>query len=208
MADPQRWTIVLPFKPVAVGKSRLTESGVRGAALVRAIALDTASAALAASRVRNVIVVTSDADLAADLVALGARAVIETEATGIRAALDLGFADVPLSSARAALLGDLPALTPADLDAALELAEAHDRAFIPDAEGTGTTLVTARGGVAFTSAFGPRSAERHTATGLIRLDAPDGSSLRRDVDDPAQLEEAGAVGLGPHTRAVLSRPQA
>ncbi len=193
------WTVVVPFKPAAVGKSRLTHDD----RLVRAIALDTVAAALGCARVARVIAVTADRALAADLAALGAHPRLEEAPLGIAAALALGLSDVPVADARAALLGDLPALTAADLDAALDLAVAHERAYVADAEGTGTTLVTARGGAAFQSFFGAGSASRHAAAGLVLLPVPAGSSLRRDVDDVEQLAEARAYGLGARTLAVL-----
>ncbi len=49
---------------------------------------------------------------------------------------------------RAALLGDLPALRPEDLAAALGPRRPVERAVVADAEGTGSTLVTAGPGVA------------------------------------------------------------
>ncbi|HWR85387.1 MAG TPA: 2-phospho-L-lactate guanylyltransferase, partial [Rhodoglobus sp.] len=96
-------------------------------------------------------------------------------------------------------LGDLPALRPRDLDAALEAAAGHPRAFVPDAEGDGTTLVTAVDGKLVT-AFGPGSAAAHERLGLVRLDLD--STVRRDVDDPGQLAAARALGLGPRTREL------
>lgn len=194
------WTVVVPFKPASLGKSRLT----RDDRLVRAIALDTVAATLGCARVGRVIAVTADSALASDLAALGAETRLERVPAGITAALALGLADVPLADPRAALLGDLPALISADLAAALALAVSHDRSYVADAEGTGTTLVTARGGAAFESFFGAGSAARHADAGMVRLPVPQSSSLRRDVDDAEQLAAARAYGLGPRTLAALS----
>lgn len=193
------WSIVIPVKPAAVGKSRLlAEVG-----LVRAIALDTIAAAAAATRVARVLVPTSDAELAALLAEIvGVEVVVEDAPAGIRAALERALAHVDPGSPRGALLGDLPALRPAELDAALLAAGGFDRAFVADAEGTGTTLVTARGGVAFESSFGDGSAARHRGAGLVELDLPGEWGLRRDIDDAAHLESARLVGLGPRTRAA------
>jgi 2-phospho-L-lactate guanylyltransferase len=104
---------------------------------------------------------------------------------------------------RAALLGDLPGLVPEELDVALEWAQASDRAFVPDADGSGTTLVTARDGVPFLERFGAGSAAAHLEAGLVRLDLPATSRVRWDVDDAAQLAELAAGWIGPRTRAVL-----
>lgn len=182
------WTVVVPLKAAASGKSRLGAS----AELVRAIGLDTVAAAAAVARV---VVVTADRQTAAGAAAIGGvTVVVEEEPDGLNAAIALGMpaADAP----RAALLGDLPALRPDDLRSALQMAASFDRAVVADAEGTGSTLVTARAGVAWQSAFGAGSLARHLTLGCERLDVPEHSSLRRDVDTVAQLAEAAALGLG------------
>ena len=52
-----QWTVIIPVKPAAIGKSRL---GL-GPELARAIALDTVAAVVACDAVDRVIVVTADA---------------------------------------------------------------------------------------------------------------------------------------------------
>ncbi len=105
------------------------------------------------------------------------------------------------------LLGDVPALRAEELARALEVAARHPLAFVPDAEGTGTTLATARAGVPFDAHFGQDSAARHAAAGFADLVAEHpgriGPGLRRDVDTAAELHEAVALGVGPRTSAVL-----
>lgn len=185
------WTVVVPLKAAATGKSRLGAS----AELVRAIGLDTVAAAAPVARV---IVVTADPRTAADAATIpGVTVVTEQEPRGLNAAIALGMpaADAP----RAALLGDLPALRPADLRGALDAAASVDRAVVADAEGTGSTLVTARAGVAWESAFGEGSLARHLALGCVRLGVSEQSTLRRDVDTMAQLAEAAVLGLGPRS---------
>ena len=206
------WTVIIPLKPADIGKSRLGG----GVGLTRAIALDTVAAAAAATRVARVIVVTADAETAGAAEAIpGVEVAREPQAAGIGAAIVLGVALAGETSSQtragetsaaetwlAALLGDLPALLPAELDDALAAAEQYDRAFVPDAEGTGTTMVTARG-VPFLQHFGTGSAAAHLAAGLAPLEISAGSGLRRDVDSPDQLAAAAAGALGPRTRAVL-----
>ena len=53
-------------------------------------------------------------------------------------------------------------------------------------------------------AFGPALARAAPAAGAVEL-AGELPGLRRDVDDPADLDEAVALGVGPHTAAVLGR---
>ena len=186
------WTVVIPVR--APGKTRLG----RGPEFARAIALDTIEAAVASAA--DVIVVTADAEIAA---ATTAHVVLEPEPAGIAAAIALGLADAPERVSRAAMLGDLPALDPSELDAALAAAAAFGAAFVPDAEGTGTTLVTARAGSPFLHRFGPASAESHRRAGLHELDLPATAGLRRDVDLEEHLRGLGAR-LGPRTSALLA----
>lgn len=198
------WTIIVPVKPAAIGKSRL--SGVPDReALARALALDTIAAAAATPRVSRVVVVTDDAELSALVAQWPAVDVIaEGDVRGLDAAIALGAEAAGQGTPRAALLGDVPALTPHDLDAALDLAGRVERGLVPDAEGTGSTLVTARPGAVWVSAFGAGSAARHRLLGCADLALPRDSTLRRDVDTAVQLAEAVALGVGPRTAAVLA----
>lgn len=100
------------------------------------------------------------------------------------------------------LLGDLPALRPTDLLTALQAAAEHALAVVPDAEGTGTVLLTSLGGH-LEPAFGTGSAARHSAAGHRRLEL-DLPRLRTDVDDDASLRAAQRLGVGPATEAVLA----
>lgn len=200
------WVLAVPVKPAVLGKSRLRGADAdpeRHAALARALALDTIEAAAGCAEVARVVVVTDDAALAAALPP-GVEAIAEGGPRGIDQAIALGLSGVPHEVPRAALLGDLPALRPEELALALRCAAAHDRAVVADAEGTGSTLVTARAGVALRTAFGERSFARHRALGAhpLALDAP---GLRHDVDTLAQLRALGAA-LGPRTLALALTP--
>ncbi|MCJ1708318.1 2-phospho-L-lactate guanylyltransferase [Microbacterium sp. VKM Ac-2923] len=203
--DAAGWTIIIPVKPAAVGKSRLSDVGTDREALARAIALDTIAAAAAAALVARVIVVTDDAGVRAELRrARNIDVIPEGDTRGLDAAIALGAAAAGQDTPRAALLGDLPALRAADLDLALELAASVERGLVPDAEASGSTLVTARAGAVWVSAFGEDSAGRHRLLGCTVLAVERDSTLRRDVDTAAQLSEAVALGVGPRTSAVLA----
>ncbi|MBA8815066.1 2-phospho-L-lactate guanylyltransferase [Microbacterium halimionae] len=198
------WVVIVPVKPSAIGKSRLVGAGIERMPLARAIALDTIAAAAAATEVSRVIVVTDDELIAAECAPVaGVEVVAEGAASGLNAAIAHGAAQAD-GTYRAALLGDLPALRPTDLDQALRAALGVDRAVVPDAEGTGSTLVTARVGVAWRSEFGADSFERHRTAGFAPLTLRVDSSLRRDVDTLAQLNDAKALGLGPRTHQLVS----
>lgn len=201
--------VVATVKPLARAKRRLRdpELSVPHDRLVLAMAQDTVAAALASSEVAGVLVVTDDPLVRRATAELGAQVAEDAPAAGLNAALTHGAAVVGGHRWRAALAADLPALRPAELGAALRVATAdpHRRAFVADWAGTGTTLLVAPPGVALGPRFGPGSAAAHAASGARRLDR-DGDrpwpSLCRDVDTPADLAQAGRLGLGPYTAGV------
>jgi 2-phospho-L-lactate guanylyltransferase len=192
-----RWTVVLPVKTSPAAKTRLLSASASPAAhhrLVEAVRTDTLTAARAADGVARVLIVTDRAGLP--------DALVQTR-PGLNPALAEAAAYAAqqwLADGVAALVGDLPALRPDELAAALAAAAAHPRAYVPDAEGTGTTLLAACPGVALQPAFGPGSAARH-GNAAVALDA--GPGLRRDVDTAADLQAAAAIGLGPATAAAI-----
>jgi 2-phospho-L-lactate/phosphoenolpyruvate guanylyltransferase len=203
--DPTaRWSLVVPLKPLRLAKSRLT--GATGDALRPRLALafaqDTVAAALACAAVRDVVVVTDDPTAAAELSALGARIVPDTPADGLNAALTHGARAVRTlrpQAAVAALNADLPALRPVELALVLVAAEPFSRAFLPDAAGIGTTLLTAGPGTELNPAFGGPSRQRHLSSGAVEIILAGVDSVRRDVDTGIDLLRAAELGLGPRT---------
>jgi 2-phospho-L-lactate/phosphoenolpyruvate guanylyltransferase len=197
------WSAVLPVKRLSRAKTRLRGAvpGVSHDALVLAIALDTIAAVAACPAIDRLLVVTAEPALAVPARRLGALVVPDPAEPGLNAALRHGAtaATGPL----AALTGDLPALRPAELAAALAAATAYPRAYLPDAEATGTVLLTALSPTTLDPHFGPHSAAAHAATGATRLTGP-WPSLRRDVDTPTNLTTATALGLGPRTTALVT----
>lgn len=122
-----QWTLVIPLKPLARAKSRLSDTAGDGLrpGLALAFAQDTVAAALACPAVRDVAVVTDDALAGRELAALGARIVADEPGGGLNAALRHAAAVVRVSrpeSAVAALNADLPALRPAELARVLDAA--------------------------------------------------------------------------------------
>ena len=208
----QRWQVVVPAKGLAGAKSRLGPTGTRAAheQLVLALLGDTLQAA---AEVADLWVVTDDPRAAAVAAELGAR-VVRDAPVGLNPALRHGAAAVATSAAAprggpdgvvrvAALHSDLPALRAAELAQALDRAAAVPRAFVSDAEGTGTTLLTTTTGV-LDPAFGPGSAAAHAASGAVPL-AGAWPGLRRDVDTPAHLAAARELGCGPRTAGTAPR---
>jgi 2-phospho-L-lactate/phosphoenolpyruvate guanylyltransferase len=197
---PVRWTVLVPVRALPGAKSRLaatlpiTMPGALHADVVAAIRADTLASVHAVAAVSRVVTV---ADRPGDGVSL------VQSSPGLNGALRDAAA---FAAARwpddgvAALVGDLPALQPADLGAALAAAAQYAAAFVPDRSGTGTTLLTAAPGTPLAPRFGAGSAVRHAAV-AVRLAA--GPGLRHDVDTAADLADAARLELGPHTAAVL-----
>lgn len=191
----------MPLKALPAAKSRLVtdlDAG-RHADLVEAIRADTLAAARAATAVARIVVVTDEeADFEADMV-------LVQKASGLNA----GLAEAAAEAVRrwpedgiAALVGDLPALVPAEFDAALDAAATHPRSFVPDTPGTGTTLLAATPGTPLQPEFGTDSASRHRKTSTELTAGP---TLRADVDTPQDLADAKSIGIGPRTAAILNR---
>ncbi len=224
-----RWTVVVPFKGAADAKSRLSESfdGTERAAIALAFVVDTVSAVSRAPAVSSVIVVSNQPGLAEHLAAAHLTAaaghapgsagmearVIADPGGGINAAVAAGLAHARAAAPdafAAAITGDLAALRPADLAQAFALAEAAatagaQLAFVPDREGSGTTMVAFAPGAVSPTHFGIGSCAAHTAAGYRPLAVPAESSLRLDIDDADDLERARLLGLGEATLAVLAR---
>ncbi|MFF4056825.1 2-phospho-L-lactate guanylyltransferase [Streptomyces sp. NPDC001668] len=205
-----QWTLVIPLKPLARAKSRLSDTagdGVRPG-LALAFAQDTVAAALASPAVGDVAVVTDDALAGRELAALGARIIRDEPRGGLNAALAHGAAVVRSTrpeSAVAALNADLPALRPLELARVLDAAAEFPRAFLADAGAIGTTVLTAREGAELHPAFGPDSRARHRATGAWELPLTGVHSVRQDVDTGEDLRAALALGVGPRTAAAAAR---
>lgn len=204
-----RWCLVVPVKRLEVAKSRLGDPYARHRkALALAFALDTTTAALASEAVRAVLVVTDEPEAAELLARAGAEVVDDEPDDGLNPALVHGArraAQAYPGCGLGALSADLPALRSHELTRVLDRAEAHDASFLRDAERSGTTVVLARSPALFRPAFGPRSATRHTADGLVELAGDDVDSVRQDVDTTADLDVARLLGLGPRTSDLLGR---
>jgi 2-phospho-L-lactate guanylyltransferase len=210
--------LVVPVKPLAKAKSRLRGAADGGigaprahARLAMALLRDTIDAVRAAPAVRNLLVVSSDPVVAAELGVFGIDVAPDGPVSGLNPAYERGVALLRArdpAAAVGALQADLPALRPDELDeaiaAALALFEAGARrAFVPDTDGTGTTFLLAAPGAALDPRFGEGSAHRHEESGAVPLGGT-WPGLRRDVDTAADLREATALGVGEHTSCALA----
>jgi 2-phospho-L-lactate guanylyltransferase len=204
--------------PVKGGPHAKTRLGA-GPRLALALALDSLLAVTDCPLVARVVVVAGDPQVGPAVRAVCDRVEVVPEThsgaglvaairDGVLAADDGTPPAVGSASRVAVLLADVPAMRPADLATALDAASAALAAgarmvAVPDAEGRGTVLLAATDATDLDPAFGSDSLATHIRRGarVLDLDLP---RLRRDVDTPAQLETAAALGLGPHTRLALA----
>lgn len=199
------WWVVVPVKGGPAAKSRLRRS-LDDNAVISAVAHDTLDVTARVVGATRVVVVTAEPDETAYALAAG-HAVVTDPGTGLNEACVAAVEAAHAAGAArvAVLLGDHPALTPAELEGALRTGEGHPTFFVPDHSGSGTALVGSTSGAAPELAFGPGSAARHLELGHVRLDL-DAPGLRHDVDDEDSLRWAMThLTLGPRTRAALER---
>jgi 2-phospho-L-lactate guanylyltransferase len=174
------------------------------------MAADTVMAVLDCPDVARVLVVTSDEVTGRELASLGVSVASDEPDGGLNAALKHGARIAAQSwpetgTGTAALSADLPALREPELSRALRAASAlppNRAAFVADEQGVGTTLYAAPPGAAFRPMFGGASRRRHAASGASELLLEGIPGLRRDVDTPADLRAAVALGVGTRTMAV------
>jgi 2-phospho-L-lactate/phosphoenolpyruvate guanylyltransferase len=212
--------LVVPVKPLHVAKTRLRGAADGGlgepaahARLALALAHDTVAAVRGCPAVRHLLVVSTDPVVAAELGAVGVEVVPDGPVSGLNAAYRRGAALLRGRDPGAvvgALQADLPALRPDELCAALGAAATlfagggTGRAFVADADTTGTTLLLAAPGTPLDPRFGAGSAAAHRDSGAVEL-VGDWPGLRRDVDTSDDLRGAADLGLGAHTTGVLDR---
>jgi len=153
------WAAVVPVKGGPLAKSRLALPRAVRAALATAFARDTVTALREADRGMPVLVVTGDPDVASWAPTHGAE-VVPDPGSGLDAAVTAGVAAAAGRGAThvAVVLGDHPALRPEEVRVALAAVAGVDRAVVPDADGTGTALLTLPAGPGVRTAFGAGSA--------------------------------------------------
>lgn len=191
------WLMLIPVKSTRVGKSRLALDPDRRMRVARAMAIDTVTAVAATGSVASVLVLADDPADAALFRGIRGVTVRQTTVSGlneaIREACGALAGDRRGGAGPVAVLpADLPSLKPGELDEALIAAAETARAVVADRQGTGTTLLTARGAALLDPHYGPGSFAAHRVSGAVALDVPPGSGLRCDVDVLADL--AGVTG--------------
>ncbi|MEO7070084.1 MAG: 2-phospho-L-lactate guanylyltransferase, partial [Nostocoides sp.] len=170
-SSPAAWHVVVPVKGVVGAKTRLAPPhGVDRGRLAVAMALDTLESVCRVIAPGRVHVVTADDQFASAATELGTHVVADPADDDLLEAIAAGLGVLTPGSPTAVLLGDLPALRPEELAAALAEADQHQRAFVPDRRGTGTVLLTGAPGIRLAPHFGADSAAAHEAAGYVRLE--------------------------------------
>lgn len=190
------WHALVPAKAMHAAKSRLNRDE-----LVAAFLTDTVTALIGSPRVGCVSVITSDRELEVLAKGLGAQTVLEPTPSGLLNALELGMYTIQPSMGTVIALGDLPCLTPADVNAFLESADLYDSSFLCDSEGTGSTMWARRPGSTALPHFGVRSRAAHRESGSVEI--PGSPRAHRDVDTPTALWDAIRIGVGSATMRAL-----
>jgi 2-phospho-L-lactate/phosphoenolpyruvate guanylyltransferase len=204
--------MVIAVKRLAAAKTRLAPvfSSATRAKVVLAMLIDTITAASAVEALRAITVVTPDDTAAEAAAALGARVLTDPTPDGHHDPLNnaIAAAEAAIRDTMpniVVLQGDLPALQPRELAAAIEAGRGYRRSFVGDRHGTGTSALLAFG-VALDPRFGPDSAERHRVSGAADLTGH-WPGLRCDIDTPDDLVVARGLGVGAATAQAIAAIQ-
>jgi 2-phospho-L-lactate/phosphoenolpyruvate guanylyltransferase len=208
MMDASPAAAVIALKPIEHAKSRLDIPDPLRRRLAWTMALDTLSALCRA--LPHVLVVSDQPALEARLrrAGLALEVISESGHVGMNSALTRGALTLRAQGYTSVLasVGDLPALRPESVGRILAASRSHQRSFVTDASGIGTTMLVAHE-VELAPQFQGRSAAAHHASGAMSLhEEAIGSPVadaRRDVDTEADLAAAIGLGVGPATSALI-----
>jgi 2-phospho-L-lactate guanylyltransferase len=192
-------------KLLPVSKTRLDLRAGDRADLALAMALVGGSAGVGTASVSRVLVISDDERARAEMARLGVELLHDEPDAGLNPALRHGIGtarSLAPGDGVAIVSSDVPTVTATELELVLAAAERHQRSYVSDWEGTGTTFLAALAHCDLLPHFGPRSAEAHAAAGCVALPV-DRIGLRRDVDTLADLLEA--LGSADPDAAVQTR---
>ncbi|RYJ07409.1 MAG: hypothetical protein EON52_01400 [Actinomycetales bacterium] len=208
-----RWSAVVPIRPWWLAPDSLGDSPEERIRLARALALDTLDTLAGVESVHHTVVVTADREATFYARRLGMTVLADRPLLSldpINEALRLGvrwvgarYPDAPV----VVIPADLAGATAACIDAAIDVLDGYDDAFVPDALGLGTSMMTTRSPRSFTSTYGAGSAINHSRAGLRAVSGVD-RRLRQDVDSRADLVSVSGWDLGPLVTQELERASA
>jgi 2-phospho-L-lactate guanylyltransferase len=202
------WTAIMPVKPWALSKTRLKVSDVDRVCLARAFARDVLDVLAASDRVDQIIVVTAEPEMRSFAAVAGALVVTDRPLLGSDMLNQAVWAGGRWAAARApgspavVVPADLASLSVSALDSALDLMLKQPQGFVPDAAGSGTTMISAADPAGLVPRYGDQSATRHSGAGLHPVLGVD-PRVRRDVDNQVDLQMARRLGVGRYTAAAL-----
>lgn len=185
-------SVVIPAKKLASAKSRLCLPDLDRRRIALRLVTSTVRAAVNASSVGLVIVVTGDRRIAAETEPLGAVTVPDCASEGLNQAAISGrrraLALHPRSPV-AILVADLPLLEPGELDAVVaQFRLLGTPTTVADRHGTGTTMLLHGPHDAPEIRFGAGSAAAHVRAGFRSAEG-NLVGLRTDLDDPVDLTD-------------------
>jgi len=206
-----RVAAVVPVKDFTRAKKRLrsrfTDAEVER--ILRALLADVLEALLGSRLVERVLVLTDDAAVADAARSSGARVRERKPDPGLNPAIDEAAEELEQQGYDALLvvLGDLPLLQPADVDAVIEAGREHAVVIVP-AEDGGTAMLLRRPPTLMPARFGPESSQAHDTAARERDVEPlwltsIAEATRVDLDTP---EDAARLIKSPvpcRTRDVL-----
>jgi len=211
---PETWAVV-PAKRLSGALRRLAPALAQPLRRELQVAMlrDVFSACAGAPELAGLLVVTSDADVAALARELPAAQVIADHEPprGMNGAVERGLGWVAARGAEAALVltADLPLARPEDVAAIVAAAPpAPSAVLVPSHDGTGTNAMLLRPPRAIAPRLGPGSLARHLALAarrgvtVQRLERP---RLALDIDTPRDLAALIARGGGCATLAACAR---
>jgi len=172
---------------------------------------DVLSACQHAPLLSGVVAVVDDVEARELARAAGAQAIDDSADSGMNDAVAAGLRSVRDRGADTAIVlpGDIPLLTPRDLEALVAAAGSHTRALIvgESRDGQGTNALLLRPTDVIAPAFGPPSVDRHLDLGRqanAHTETVKGLGLALDVDTPADLAALADRPVGPHTAGALA----
>lgn len=204
------WTVVIPVKALASAKTRLAGEVDAPADLALAFLRDVLAATVATPAVARVVVVTGDPTVGEAAESLGAVVVDDTAQPGINAAARHGARFGQRGSGTAVVVSDLPCLRAESLTLVLGAAGLHPRSFLPDLDGTGTTMWFCGPGEPVDPRFGAASRAAHADAGDVDLVTAHPElvaaleTARLDIDTADALDRAITLGVGPSTASALA----
>lgn len=203
-----RFTAIIPVKEFCWAKTRLSGNPFLRSSLAKAFALDVISAAGQASMIESVVTVTKEsrgqfveADEDVHVISEQPRNSGDALNEAVKRGADWSRVNRP-GQPVVVVPADLAAITARDLDETLVIASTVRTAHVVDVGGTGTTLLTALDARDLCSHYGSDSARLHRLAGYSAM-ARVNARLRRDVDTPADLQDAITLGVGPATHEIL-----